>query len=229
MLTFQNFAQTGTLVYSCGTAIVRYIYVRSSFQPQIQTTVKRDSFAYRSVFVGESINYLTLAVNYLQSPQQEKVGRSPLVLYKACLDPNKDHKHLPVHKLQPWNHLLLFSTMVVNVSCNLFLYQFLDSRSDTSIAVDTKKNRKRNLLPAHIGMFVLSMLMSYIAVMIFSYTFQSTKLDSATRAFLNAVFFDVVQCVLCPIIMLYSSVPARQSLKEMMLKLSVYKNKILGS
>ena len=218
MLTFLNGAQIGTLVYSCGTSLVRYLYVSSSLEVNIQKVMKRDTFLIKSIVIGECINFITLFINFLEPVPEKESGRSNQVLYRACLNPNKDHT-FPLHKLMPWNHIIIILSLFINISCNLFLYRYLGNQTTKNQAlseVNKKKERKRNLVPAHLGIIVLFIGLCYLFVMLFTYTYQSPDFDSATRAFLNATFLDLVHCVLSPLIILYGSIPARRKLKEML-------------
>ena len=113
MLAVVNFIGVGPIFYSCGTAVVRYLYVRSSFEVNIQEVLKRDSFIFKSLFIGECVNLFNLGSFHFQ-PDDSDFGRSPLVLYQACLNPGKDHT-FEVYKLMPWNQLIMIVSTIVNV------------------------------------------------------------------------------------------------------------------
>ena len=200
---------------SSGTALIRYLYVRSSFEDNIQRVLKRDHFVIKSVLMGESVNFLTFGSFFLQMGSSE-FGRSPLVLYQACLDPGKDHT-FPVYKLMPWNQLLLVLLTANNVACNLFLFRYLDSWTKNNIAtseVDKKKGRKRNLVPAHIGMVLIGMYILSMSFFMFAYSFKSDSLDNGTRAFLIAALGDFSHCLLSPVVIIFGSMEASRKVKE---------------
>ena len=216
MVAVVNFIGVGPIFYSCGTAVVRYLYVRSSFEVNIQEVLKRDSFIIKSIFIGECVNLFNLGSFYFQ-PEDLEFGRSPLVLYQACLNPGKDHT-FKVYKLMPWNQMIMIVLTIVNVSCNLFLFRFLGSMTEQNIArseVNRKKDRKRNLIPAHIGMIVLATYVTSLSFFIFTYSYKSDSFDSATRAFLNAALVDLFHCIISPVVVISGSMEARRNVWEM--------------
>ena len=78
-----------------------------------------------------------------------------------------------------------------NVSCNLFLYRYLERRTENNIArseADKMKDRKRNLVPARIGMMNIFLYVVAMALFMFAYSFKSDSLDSGTRAFMIAAY-----------------------------------------
>ena len=75
----RNFIGVGPIFYSCGKAVIRYLYVRSSFEVNIHEVLKRDSFIFKSLFIGECVNLFNLGSFYFQREDSE-FGRSPLVL-----------------------------------------------------------------------------------------------------------------------------------------------------
>jgi hypothetical protein len=131
------------------------------------------------------------------------------------LEPGGDHT-FKVYKLKPMNQLIMILLFLVNVSCNLFLYRFLGKMTDNNSArseLDRKKDRKRNLIPAHIGMIVLATYLTTLSFFIFTYSYKSVVFDSATRAFLNAVLVDLVHCIISPVVIFCGSMDARRKVK----------------
>ena len=53
--------------------------------------------------------------------------RLRLVLYQACLDPYSDLPK-PEESVWPVRSLLLFLTNIVNISCNFYLFQYLEDQ-----------------------------------------------------------------------------------------------------
>ena len=219
MLASINTVGNGVILYSSGTALIRYLYLRSSFEDNIQKVLKRDHFVMKSILIGESFNFLTFGSFYFQMGSSE-FGRSPLVLYQACMDPWKDHT-FPVYKLMPWNQLFMVFLIASNVSCNLFLYRYLERRTENNIArseADKMKDRKRNLVPARIGMMNIFLYVVAMAFFMFAYSFKSDSLDSGTRAFMIAAFGDFMHCIFSPIFIISGSMDARRKVREIFTK-----------
>ena len=149
-----------------------YLYFRSSLVANIQETLKRDSFVVKSIIIGESINYFNFGSFYFQN--------DTMVLYTACMDPWKKFNN-PIHRDFPLNHLIILISSCINVSCNIFLSVYLSGKTQTNTAireVDKKKNRKRNLIPANTGLYVVFWLS--ITIFLAAYIYESEKLDSGT-------------------------------------------------
>ena len=108
MLAVIMISSVGVIFYSATTSVVRYLYVKSSTQLNIQKVLKKDSFIFKSIFIVECLNLINIGSAYFQSTDSEYGGRSPAVLYQACLDPAKEHT-FELNKLYPLNHLLLVS------------------------------------------------------------------------------------------------------------------------
>ena len=214
MLAAINTVGVGPIFYSSGTAFVRYLYVRSSFEVNIQEVLKRDTFIVKSILMVECINIFNFCSFYFQLADA-RTERSPLVLYQACMSPGRDHT-FEVYKLKPWNQLIMIFFFVVNVLCNLFLYRFL-GKMTANIArseFDRKKDRKRNLVPAHIGMIVFATYVVTLSFFTFTYSYKSDSFDSATRAFLNAAFVDLFHFIISPVVIIAGSMDARRRVRE---------------
>ena len=75
----------GSVIYSSGTSLVRYLYVRSSLRTEVQDILKRDSFIISSIVVGECINLFNWGSFYYQQLGNYVLEKSPLVLYHHLL------------------------------------------------------------------------------------------------------------------------------------------------
>jgi hypothetical protein len=199
----------GSIVYSTGTSLIRYLYVRSSLVTNIQETLKRDSFVIKSIIIGESINCFNLGSFYFH--------HHTMVLYKACLNPWQNF-NIPLHQVMPLNQLIILFCIVLNVSCNIFLSFFLSKKTAKNLAikeVDKKKDRKRNLIPANIGLYVFVFYGLSMVLFLITYNYKSENLDSGTRAFLNAAYADIHHCVSSPIFIFFGSADARKLLSQL--------------
>ena len=122
----------GSIIYSSGSSLVRYLYVRSSLRTEVQNILKRDSFIISSIVVGECINLFNWGSFYYQQLGNYGLEKSPLVLHTV-------------------NHLIIIISFLINNSCNIFLYRYLSDKTENNSVpneVDRKKDRKRNLVPA---------------------------------------------------------------------------------
>jgi hypothetical protein len=212
-------SSAGAITYGTGTALIRYLYVISSFKDNIEKVMKRDHFVVKSILIGDSLNFLNAGSLYLQMGTSE-FGRSPMMVYQACMNPWNDHT-IHVTKLHQWNHLILVILVTANFACNLFLYRFLENMTGNNSArseVDKKRDRRRNLVPAHIGMISIGMYLSFIVLFIFTYSFKTDILDNGTRAFLNAAYGDFMHCVLGPFVIISGSMDAQRKVKEIFTK-----------
>ena len=140
---------TGSIVYGCGTALIRCIYVQSSTKSNIQAVLKRDSFVFKSILIGECLNYSTLLLFFF--------FKQEMVLNEACKDPYVT-KGISLPHVMPVTQTLIFLYTHLSIACNIFLTKYLLTQDMMNIAkneVDKKKDRKRNLVPSHIGVFML--------------------------------------------------------------------------
>ena len=212
----------GSVIYSSGTSLIRYLYVRSSMVTKVQDILKRDSFVVKSIVIGECMSLFNWGSFYYQQVGYSGFQKSPMVLYQACLNPWSEF-NFPLQKVMPLNHFIIFLCNAVNVSCNIFLYRFLanETKNNSAISeVDRKKDRKRNLVPASIGMIVFVFHGFGVMLYMITYTYNSKNFDSATRAFLNAAYSDCIQCVISPGIIIFGSTEARRKFKEVLYSLT---------
>ena len=191
----------GSVIYSSGTSLVRYLYVRSSLRTEVHDILKRDSFIISSIVVGECINLFNWGSFYYQQLGNYGLEKSPLVLYHACLNPWGEFK-VPLHTVMPLNHLIIIISFVINISCNIFLYRYLSDRTENNSALnefDRKKDRKRNLVPARLGSTLIFFYISTVLLFTVTYSYKSQSFDRATRAFLNNVSTDLHLCIWHPV------------------------------
>ena len=118
----------------------------------------------------------------------------------------------------PVSQLILHISTGVNICCNLWLWSFLNRMTNQNTALkvkDRKKDRKRNLIPAKLGMITLALYPSTVLYFMFTFSSKSTDLDSATRSFLNAAYADFFHCLGYPLLVIYGSAEARKRITKM--------------
>ena len=63
-----------------------------------------------------------------------------------------------MYKIKPWNQLIMGLLIIVNISCNLFLYRFLGNITEKSTAkseVDKKRTESKTLFRLILGLLYL--------------------------------------------------------------------------
>ena len=151
-----------SLFYSAATAIIRYIYIRSSLQANVQAAIKRNAFVWKSILMVESLGCYNL-FNFYHSQKGRGPQMSSLLLYQTCLDPWKTSYELSFIKVMPINQTLVHAAAWCIVGCNIFLYRHLDNvlKNNTALSpTDQIKMRRRNLVPAKVGIYSLFFLLT---------------------------------------------------------------------
>ena len=154
-----------SLFYSAATAIIRYTYIRSSLQSNIQATIKRNAFVFKAIFLVETLGFYNLVSFYLI--QKGKSGSEKLltISYQTCLDPFPSS--VPENSMNPMilqaNPMFLTKYFLhISIWCiigfNLAIFKHLDktSRSNTTLSeMDQIKTRRRNLVSAKVEIYSL--------------------------------------------------------------------------
>ena len=125
--------------------------------------------------------------------QYGKTGkdRIPFLGYQTCLDPLNSNFSVPFYKVLPVNQCLLWSSTVCIVVFNIFLYKYLDKRTEENTggthqlfnhrvternslialsAVDEIKNRRRNLVSAKVGIMSLMINIFFLPVIAIAFS-----------------------------------------------------------
>ena len=146
-------------IYSAASAIIRYIYIRSSLQSNVQTAIKRNAFIFKSIFIAEVLGCCTLLNLYISQIGKSGIEKSSILSYQTCLNPfNSSFTH-PFFEVMPFNQALLLVVVACNVFFNLAIYRHLDKESKNNILqMDQLKIRRRNLVSAKIGIYHLVIL-----------------------------------------------------------------------
>ena len=145
-------------MYSAAAAIIRYIYIRSSQQSNLQTAIKRNAFIFKSILIVEALGCCTLLNLYVLQIGKSGTEKSSLLLYQTCLDPFKSSFTIPFFEVIPFNQALLQIATGCNVFFNLAIYKHLDKESKNNVfQMDQLKIRRRNLVSAKIGIYHLAL------------------------------------------------------------------------
>lgn len=177
-----------SLSYSAATAIIRYVYVRSSLQVDIQDVLKRNAFILKAILIVESIGLINLYSFYTLQKGKSGVERLPLLIYQTCLDPWSKHKPSSM----PVVYVILTQTADLCIICfNLYLYRYLSNRSRENTggynsiltikckiycvcvlalsAADKLKARRRNLISAKVGFYSFIFMIIYHPILVLLY------------------------------------------------------------
>ena len=120
--------QLNSLSYSAATAIIRYFYVRSSLQVDIQEVLKRNAFTLKAVFLVESIGFIHLYSLYMMRKEKESSGveKIPFLIYQTCLNPWSTHRVT----IMPVAYFFLTQTAdLCIIYFNIYLYKYLNKQS----------------------------------------------------------------------------------------------------
>lgn len=158
MVVSLTHTSVNSLFYSAATAIIRYIYIKTSLKANVQAALKRNAFMWKSIFIVESLGCYNLFNFYVLQRGNRGTEKSPLLLYQTCLDPRKTSFSLPVVQVMPFNQALVHAAAWIIVGSNIFLFKHLDNVSRNNISLsetDQVKNRRKNLVPAKVGILSL--------------------------------------------------------------------------
>ena len=143
--------QLNSLSYSAATAIIRYVYVRSSLQVNIQEVLKRNAFTIKAIFLVESIGFISTYSLYMLRKEKLNSGveRLPFLIYQTCLDPSSRHTVTSI----PVVHVILAQTADLCIICfNIYLYKYLNNQSRENTGMVYIQNIKRlNMRIKYIG------------------------------------------------------------------------------
>ena len=84
---------------------------------------------------------------------------------------------------------------------------------------DIKRDRKRNLVPAKTGIYVLILLIIYTIIPSVLYIPFS---DLGSRAYFMSLAFDILSCIICPIIIVFQAPLIRRKINKTVVKLIEY-------
>ena len=104
-------------IYSAATAIIRYTYIRSSLQSEIQAAIKRNAFIFKTIFIAEAIGILNLI--YLIQRGKSGTEKFSTISYQTCLDPFHSSNTVSPMKVVPLTIFLVQLTSWCVIGYNL--------------------------------------------------------------------------------------------------------------
>ena len=126
-----------SLFYSTASAIIRYIFVKTSLQPEIQEVLKRDAFVFKSIFIVESLGCYNLLTFFFIQRGKRGQEKSAILLYQSCLDPWNSSFSTPFYNVMRINQLLVLTTVFCVVYFNFVLFTHLDKQSKNNSALSS--------------------------------------------------------------------------------------------
>ena len=106
--------------------------MRTSTQANISSVIKRSSYVYRIILVGVAYQ-LVNASNVYQDNHGPGKDRSNILLYQACYNPWAHFSKSLFQKIG-LAEILVLALAMLNVSCNIFLFKFLESHRKNNVA-----------------------------------------------------------------------------------------------
>ena len=126
-----------SLFYSAASTIIRYNFVRTSLQPDIQEVLKKDAFIYKSIFIVESMGCYNLLTFFFIQRGEKGPEKSEILLYQSCLNPWNSSFSTPFYNIMRINLLLVFTTAFCIVYFNFVLFTHLDKQSKNNSALSS--------------------------------------------------------------------------------------------
>ena len=187
--------------------------MKSSLRPEI-----REGFASRNIlYICLGLPQILLLVHFLDALRVYiTTGQFPHLLYQACIDPTS-HYSIPFYTLLPFQVIMTYIYLGFAAYNNIYLYRFLrygnelikHSYDKTYLTrthegkvtgklkseSDQKRERKRNLVPAKTGIYVLILTGIYSIIHTVSYFSFS---DSGTREYFLSLAVDLLSCIIAP-------------------------------
>jgi len=168
------------------------------------------------------LSHLTITANILNyaydSYGKDSGTRTNFLLYRACSDPNKIFS-VPAHKLlYNIRTIILYGYDAIIIGGNLYLYRFMVNFSDkreATLKVDTKKDRRNNLIPAKVGIYAIFTL--FFFTIIDSLCYSLDVVNSEERAFFIALTNDIC----APALVLYGMPSVRRNIKNSLKESSI--------
>ena len=143
MVVTLTHTSVNSVFYSAATALIRYIYIKTSLQTNIQAVIKRNAFMWKSVFIIESLGCYNLASFYLLHKEKQSPVYYPL-LYQSCLDPWTTSYSLLLFKVMPINQFLIHAASWCIVGFNLILYKHKQQQHRSDSYRSNKDPKKKS-------------------------------------------------------------------------------------
>ena len=161
--------QISSLMYGASSSFIRFLYVCSSLRRDVQSVYQRTHFTFTFICICEIFNVMNI-ISAIVLRYSDSKSKLPFILYNACLDPYTINFSKPFTEVMFFNQLIVYIFDFINIGSNLFLWRFLKKHEVSNTAAktvsDKKKERKRNFVPANVGIF--SIFLFFVNAAIFS-------------------------------------------------------------
>ena len=216
MVTILSSQQITSLMYGASSSFIRFLYVCSSLQRDVQSVYQRTQFMFTFIGICESFNVMNIiSVLILRYENAEAKSKLPFILYNACLDPYNVNFSKPLHEVMFFNQIIVYVFDFINIGSNLFLWRYLRKHEVSNTAlnvIDKKRQRKRNFVPANVGIFSIFLFFVNAAIfsMIYNQDLFNETYDISARTLCWAFCCDITFCIVIPSVLLYGAPTIRR-------------------
>ena len=201
MATTITLCLTGSIIYHAATALIRYLYVKSSLQVNIQQVYKKDQFIVFSIILTQSCQLIHV-LNSLHFLANNGIDEYPFSLFRGCVDPwSLSHNNLAL--ILPIDWAMVTGYNIVIILAHFYLFKFLKTQTDRNISlndVDRKRHRARNFVSVKTGFAAVACFI--VSQVVINSIYKLKSLDNASKAYVVAIHNDLYPCLLMPLILL---------------------------
>ena len=201
MSTTITLCLTGSIIYHAATALIRYLYVKSSLQVNIQQVYKKDQFIVFSIVLTQTCQLIHV-LNSLHFLANNGIDAYPFSLFRGCVDPwsfsNND-----LALILPIDFGMVTGYNIVIILAHFYLFKFLKTQTDRNVSldeIDRKKHRARNFVTVKTGFFAVAAFI--VSQVVINCIYNIKNLDNASKAYGVAVHNDIYPCLVMPIALL---------------------------
>ena len=113
----------GANMFIFGTSIIRFLYIRSSFNDKIQSVLKRNEFVVKSVAMVLSYAGIIFFNHYFDLLSLTEREHIPWLMYKACVNAS-ERSVVPLEKIGgAVHHIVVHTGTITSILSNIYLFK----------------------------------------------------------------------------------------------------------
>ena len=201
MATTITLCLIGILIYHAATALIRYLYVKSSLQVSIQQVYSKDQFIVYSFILTHSLQLIHV-LNSLHFLANNGIDEYPFSLFRACVDPwSLSQNNLAL--ILPTDCAMVTGYNIVTILAHFYLFKYLQTQTNRNISlndVNRKRQRARNFSSVKSGFGSIACLI--VSLILYNSIYYIKNIDNGTKAYGAALFNDMYPCLIIPSILL---------------------------